>query len=31
MMACDGLDQEQAFFAALEATTSYRIEEDTLL
>lgn len=31
MMACDGLAQEQAFFAALEATTGYRIEEGTLL
>jgi heat shock protein HslJ len=31
MMACDGLAQEQAFFAALEATTGYRIEEGNLL
>lgn len=31
MMACDGLAQEQAFFAALEATTGYRIEDGTLL
>ena len=31
MMACDGLAQEQAFFAALEATTNYRIEDGTLL
>jgi heat shock protein HslJ len=30
MMACDGLAQEQAFFAALEATTGYRIENRTL-
>jgi heat shock protein HslJ len=31
MMACDGLAQEQAFFAALEATTGYRIEDGNLL
>ena len=31
MMACDGLAQEQAFFAALEATTGYRIEDGRLL
>ena len=31
MMACDGLAQEQAFFAALEATTGYRIEGGNLL
>lgn len=30
MMACDGLDQEQAFFAALDATDAYALVDDDL-
>jgi putative lipoprotein len=30
MMACDGLQQEQAFFAALEATDAFAIVDDNL-
>jgi putative lipoprotein len=30
MMACDGLDQEQAFFAALEATDDYALVDGNL-
>ena len=30
MMACDGLDQEQAFFAALDATDAYALVEGDL-
>nr|WP_295888943.1 META domain-containing protein [uncultured Devosia sp.] len=30
MMACDGLDQEQAFFAALDATDAYALVDGDL-